>query len=248
MLIDIHAHIPRSNTKEGINTIIEAAQRYGIDRIYVSSLDRHFPDSEEIKVLNNKTLKAVKENPKLFGGALYVNPDNKDAKDVIKRGILEDGMELIKIWISTYVDTAPTYEVAKMVIDFDIPVLIHAMHKANGQVAHENTAQNVAALASRYPELKIIMAHMGGNVYNGISAIEGHENVFVDISMSIVRDDDLPYCIKKLGAKRILFGTDMPGVCYPMKIGQVEGAGLSAPQKELIYHKNALRLLKRGKA
>ena len=57
-------------------------------------------------------------------------------------------------------------QAVKTILHYDIPVLVHAMHKANGQCTHENTAQQVAVLARRHPELRILMAHMGGNVYH----------------------------------------------------------------------------------
>jgi predicted TIM-barrel fold metal-dependent hydrolase len=52
--------------------------------------------------------------------------------------------------------------------------------------------------------------------------------------------------VEQLGAERILFGSDMPG-SYLVNVGQVEEANLTHEQKDLIYYKNALRMLHRSR-
>ena len=94
---------------------------------------------------------------------------------------------------------------------YNVPVLIHAFYKATGQYPNESTGRNVARVAARYPELKIIMAHLGGNCYDGLPAIRSFPNVWVDYSGSIFRADELPYALEMVGANRILHGSDMPG-------------------------------------
>jgi len=245
MIIDIHAHLWLGREEENKKTLVETAKRCGIDRVYVSTLNAHVPDQEEIRLANEATAKLIQENPALFGGAVYVNPDHDNTDEVMRKGVEEQGMEMVKVWVSTFADTPAMFRMAEGAMDLNVPLLIHAMHKATGQLTFENTGEQVAVLAKRYPNLSILMAHMGGNVYQGLTAIRPYENVSVDISMSIVRGDDFSYCLEQLGAKRILFGTDMPGVGYQRKISQVEEANLSQEEKDLVYYKNALRLLHR---
>lgn len=106
---------------------------------------------------------------------------------------------------------------------------------------NESQGGNVATLARRYPELKIIMAHLGGNCYHGLPAIADCKNVWVDNSSSIFRGDDLSYAIKTIGVDRILFGSDMPGN-FLVNLGQVLELPLSESDRDKILYKNALKV------
>ena len=50
------------------------------------------------------------------------------------------------------------------------------------------------------------------------------------------------YTVENIGAERVLFGTAMPGCCGS-NIGQILGADLTQEQRELIFWKNAKKLL-----
>ena len=89
------------------------------------------------------------------------------------------------------------------------------------------------------------MAHLGGNSYDGIPAIRDCKNVWSDLSGSIYGGDALNYAVENVGAERILFGSDMP-VSFLVNVGKVQGADLSQEQREMIYWKNAKKLLNRS--
>ncbi|MGI6537999.1 MAG: amidohydrolase family protein [Caldicoprobacterales bacterium] len=254
MLIDIHTHIwgPPGSPPCSSETIesskkdlIKAGEKYKIDRIYVSGLYSHYPDEEEIAGLNWEVAKFIKEEPKLIGGFCYVNPAHSNAMDVLKKGIEEQNMEGMKLWVATFCDDERVFPLVEQCILYNIPILIHAFHKAVGQLEHESLAPNVANLARRYPEAKLIIAHLGGNAYYGIKPIRNCPNVWVDFSGSLFRRDDIDYTKKLIGADRIVFGTDMPGASFYNNLGQVEDGDLTEEEKEKIYYKNALRLLDR---
>ena len=90
------------------------------------------------------------------------------------------------------------------------------------------------------------MAHLGGNAYYGIKPIIECKNVWVDISGSLFRRDDLDYTIKLIGSDRVIFGTDMPGASYLVNLGQVEEANLTDKQRQDIYYNNAVSFFDRG--
>ena len=53
MIIDVHAHIWKNNYAQSGRALIETANRYGVDRIYVSGLGELIPDEAEIRDLND---------------------------------------------------------------------------------------------------------------------------------------------------------------------------------------------------
>ena len=61
-----------------------------------------------------------------------------------------------------------------------------------------------------------------------------------------VHGEELDYAVEMLGAERVLFGTDLPGAAYITNYAQVMGAELTEEQRQLIFYKNAQKLLNRA--
>lgn len=245
MLIDIHAHLWESHFKKNKAELIKACELYGISKVYISALKTYIPDEEEIDLLNHEVYKFMTEQPDKIGGFCYVNPANENSLEVLEKGIEQYGMSGMKLWVATFCDDPRVNSLMEKCIDYKIPILVHAFHKSNGQLDFESIGRHVAVLAGRYPEAKILMAHLGGNCYDGIKIIKEHKNVWVDISGSLYRRDEVDYTIKQLGAERVLFGTDMPG-SFLVNYGQIEEADLTSEERDLIYYKNALKILDRS--
>ena len=246
MIIDIHAHI-WGKTPEGLenskNLLRGAAKDFGIDRIYVSGLCSKISDEAEIDYLNDEVYKFMKEEPELIGGAVYVNPENKNVLDVLKRATQERGFELIKLWCCTFADVPAMDPIMEYAEQNGLPVLFHTFKKSNGQVPNETTGIHVANIARRHPKTKILMAHLGGSSYDGIPAIRDLKNVWCDHSGTIYHGDDVNYAVEYLCADRILYGTDN---LYLQNIGQILGADLTDEEREMIFSKNAQKILDRS--
>jgi uncharacterized protein len=243
MIIDIHAHIWRGRYESNKAEIIKACNLYGISKVYISGLDSQYPDEAEIMELNNEVHRFMQEQPELIGGFCYVSPRHPTALYTLQKCVEEMGMSGLKLWIATFCDDPSVFQIVEKCISYDIPILVHSFYKSNGNLTDETTGLNTVNLAKRYPEAKIIMAHLGGNCYHGIKAVKHHKNIWVDISGSPFRRDDVDYTVEQLGAERILFGTDMPG-SYLVNAGQIEEAQLSLEQKDMIYYLNAKRILR----
>lgn len=242
MIIDIHVHLWKGNYLKNKEDIVKACGLYNIAKVYVSGLGGLYPDKDEIDELNFMVYGFMTEKPEYVGGFCYINPVNGNRMDVLQRGIEEFGMSGMKLWVATFCDDPLVFPLVEKCMDYHIPIIVHAFYKVNGQLDFESTGQNVANLASRYPEAKIIMAHLGGNCYHGIKAVRNCKNVWTDISGSVFRREDIDYTKRQIGAGRILFGTDMPGASFLTNFGQVEGAELTEQERELIYFRNALNI------
>ena len=246
MLIDIHAHIWGTFPNADKSKILKAMDRYHLTRVYVSALQKALSDEEGIAYLNDLVSDFMKEEPERIGGAVYLNPKNKNVIDVLKRAVQEQGFEMIKLLCCTLADDPAVDPIMEYAEENGIPVLLHALHKAVGQGKNESTGIHIANIARRHPKTKIIMAHLGGNCYNGLPAIRECKNIWCDNSGgSFYRGDDMDYAVELLGAERILFGTDMPVGCGA-NIGQIQEASLTEEQRELIFWKNAKRVLDRS--
>ena len=87
-------------------------------------------------------------------------------------------------------------------------------------------------------------AHIVGVGYRGILDIEPYDNVYVDTSGAQPFSGFVEYGVKKLGADRIIFGTDVVGRDFCTQLAKVTDADISDEDKEKILWKNAARLLK----
>ncbi len=243
MVIDMHAHIWKGLYKENRADILRAIELYDISRVYISALEGMFPDEDTVEDLNKNASHFINDYPDRIGGFAYVSPEHKNAVDVVRRGIEDQGFEGVKIWVSAFCNDECVFPVIEAAMSYNAPVLLHAWKKTTGQFECESTAIHVADLARRYPEATLIMAHLGGCCYDGIPQIREFKNVYTDISGSVYRADDINYAVRELGAERVLFGSDMPG-SYLVNYGQVLDANLTEAERELIFSGNAKKLFK----
>lgn len=243
MVIDIHAHLWAKDVVSGRKKILNAIDRYGIDRIYVSSLMDFYSDEEQIQFLNKTVAEFIRDEPECVGGAVYVNPRHSNVLDVIKRATEEQGFEMIKLWCCTFADDPSVDPIMEYAAQAGLPVLFHAFKKSTKQVENETTGIHVANIARRHPQTKIIMAHFGGCCYDGIPCIRDIKNVWCDQSGTPFHGEELEYAVEMLGTDRILFGTDG---AFINNLAQVKGAHLSPKQRDQILYQNAQKVLDRN--
>jgi hypothetical protein len=112
------------------------------------------------------------------------------------------------------------------------------------QLPNETLGENVANLALKYPEARIIMAHLGANSYRELKPIRKCKNVWTDYSGTLFRRDELDYAKETLGAERLLFGTDMDLASFLLKLGQLDDSNFTPGEREMVLYKNALTVFK----
>lgn len=248
MIIDIHAHLWEGQFEKNKQQILSVCKNYSVSKVFVSSLQdlTERPTEEEITRLNNATWQFMREEPSTIRGWCYVNPANKNALSVLKHGIEDQGMSGMKLWIATFCDDPRVFPLAEYCSQHQVPVLIHTFYKVVGQLKYESLGTNVANLARRYPELKILMAHYGASCLREIKPILPYKNVMVDTSGSIYHRDDIDYLKKMISASRIVFGTDMPMISYLLDYGQIMEADLTPEEREAVFSGNALHLMERS--
>jgi len=126
----------------------------------------------------------------------------------------------------------------------DVPVLLHAWWKATGNLANESAPEDVAELARLYPQAKLIMAHLGGDWQRGVAALSD-TTACVDTSGSIVERGMIERAVKRLGADRVIFGSDSAGGALAVAYAKVTGAQISDEDKQKVLGDNFVRLLGR---
>lgn len=252
-IIDIHVH-PRQDRKiEEADSLINFARKLNIKKINLLGDVLYFgyhPSPDQIKQVNNLTIELIKKYPEFFTGFCFINPEHekKFIEEEIERCVIKNNMKGIKLEASCNASDKRVFEVADIAQELNIPILHHAFDTTNinsryGPNLCQSDPEDIAILAKNFPKLKIIMAHLIGCGIRGVIEIKAYSNIYADISGSQPVSGILEYAVKKIGAERILFGSDAPGRDFSAQISKVYGAKIKDKEKEMILGLNAKRLL-----
>ncbi|OBI22368.1 amidohydrolase [Mycobacterium sp. E2462] len=153
----------------------------------------------------------------LHTATLYPEPG---AEDYVREAV-ESGARVVKahIQVGRYSPTDPLLDGAWGVIeDAGLPVVIHC---GSGPVPGEYTgAEPVAALLTRHPRLRLVIAHLGMPEYaDFLDLADRHDEVRLDTTMAFTpfMEETMPFPASEYGrlrahADRILFGSDFPNI------------------------------------
>lgn len=119
-----------------------------------------------------------------------------------------------------------------------LPVLFHAW--TAGEVAQ------VAQLAKTYKNCPLILGHGGLTNYaakeQAVDAVKKYGNVYVDTCISSTYDGAIEWIVSKVGADRVLFGTDLGYFDCRQNYGKLALSKLSVEDKLKIFGENARKL------
>lgn len=105
-----------------------------------------------------------------------------------------------------------------------------------------------ASIARAHPRARILLGHAGVTWRGYLQAMEAAQaapNIHLDLAGSQHHRLILERCVDRLGAGRILFGSDMPFLEASMTLAHVLTAGIHDAAKEQILRTNFLSLLSR---
>lgn len=248
-VIDCHAHLAHHSAgdhQEKDRQLIEAADKLGIDQLCCSTLTPRKPATADgFRDCNTWTAEAMKRFPQRVLGYCYVNPGyGREAAEEIRRCVLDRGFMGIKLY-NSYVSTEPVvFPVVELAIELGVPILHHAGHGHYPipQQPRISDGGHLAELGRRYPEARLICAHVGGggDWEWTIKALRHAPNVFLDTSGSVTDEGIVEMAAEILGVDRLLFGCDMS---MTAGVGKIRAARLSPQAKQKVLGGNMTRLL-----
>lgn len=250
MIIDADCHI--SPTLEGGNSISIEELLKRMDR---SQVDKALtwlqpPYGRKIDQGNQYIYEAVKQHPDRILGFGWADPNlgiNK-AKEAVKKCIYDYGFFGVKLngaqndyYIDDPVLSVPVIEeIAKT-------GKILAFHV--GADAYERTHPfRVGKIAKRFPQLRILMVHMGGAAFADLSnaAIEiAEQHPNLTLIGSAIRSIPILKAIKTLGASRVCFGSDAPFELMHVEVAKYHAlldGEVTQEEKQLVMAGNIIRL------
>ena len=251
LVIDCHAHLHHHSSAsylESDRKLIDAADRLGIDQLCCSILTPRRPATAEgFRECNQWVAEAVRRFPGRVLGYCYVNPGcTREALEDIRRCILDRGFMGVKLYNEHRFTEPILFPLVELSIELGVPILHHAGHSHYfvAQQPKMSDGADFAEVARRYPEARIICAHVcgGGDWEWQIKALRHAANVFLDTSGSVIDEGVVEMAARILGVDRLLFGCDMS---MTAGVGKIRGADLGPEDKRKILGANMAALLKR---
>ena len=202
------------------------------------------PTPDEFIKSNDMVIKLAENNPKLVYGFCYVNPIYiKESLLEMERCVSSYGMVGVKLWLGCRCNDERIFPIVEKAIELNVPILQHAYLRLTDNLPGESYPIDVAFLASRYPQTKIIMAHIGHDWQKGIAEIKDYSNVWVDTSGLDPESGLLEHTVDSLGVDRVLYGSDAPGRDVLCQIGKVVSSDISEADMMKVLNDNAVKLL-----
>ena len=106
---------------------------------------------------------------------------------------------------------------------------------------HPDRISMMPKFADRYPNMKLIIAHLGSEEF--IDAVAGakYGNIYTDTSGGASNQNYvIERAVKRVGAAKILFGTDTYSAAF--QLGRIAWADIHENEKKAILRENALTL------
>jgi len=126
-------------------------------------------------------------------------------------------------------------------------LLVHCGRFKDASVESNTSFIHALDVAEKYPNIKIILAHMGGTdttiCKDAILTSLLYNNVYFDTS-GITTPYILEYALDKMPSEYILYGSDSPWCNHKAMYETVNAANISEESKQNIFHDNFLRLIK----
>lgn len=106
---------------------------------------------------------------------------------------------------------------------------------------HPQHVEKMPSFADRYPDMKLIIAHLGTRAHIDAIRRAKHGNIYTDTSgKNSYLNNVVERAVSEVGSEHILFGTDTYSAAF--QYGRILFAGISQQDKENILFRNALRL------
>lgn len=240
-IIDMHSHIGRaifSIPKVTAKSIVKAMDRAGVSMTVTTALCPLLPD--DLERANDEIIEATASFPGRLLGYYWGYPFDPapsavEAEERMSRFV---GLKLHNVNGIDY--THQAYQPYLVVADERrMPVLLHTW----GQ---ESDFEQVGELSGRFPNVRLLLAHSGATDEEGYVRIANEcENVFLELAMSVCPRGLVERLCQKVGARKLIWGSDVSFINQAHQLGKVLGAKIPDTEKELILGGNAREILDR---
>lgn len=196
---------------------------------------------KDVEEGNREIARVIEKYPGRFAGAVIVNPNWIDeALQEMEYCRKELGFAWcgeFTGYVGNYAYDTPEFDrVIRKAVELDLVLHIHTKNEDMDRMARAN--RDATFVIPHFPQSR-------GEIEPRVDMVSRNSNVYLDICGSAyVRMGVLELAVKRIGAERIMFGSDLT-ICDPATvIARVQYAGITEEDKEQIFSTTALALLK----
>ena len=140
--------------------------------------------------------------------------------------------------------------IIRLAAELNATIYIHTWLKIGGSprlpgrdnLPGESTPMDVVALAKRFPQVRFICGHSGGDWELGVRVVRPQKNVLLEFAGSDPHSGSVDLAVKELGVDRVVWGGHGPSRSYATELGKVLDADLSPEQRKKIFGENFRKL------
>jgi uncharacterized protein len=243
LIIDAHAHLGYFRNfhipTPDIDGVVAVMDRCGID---VTVLSAHAGISSDMQRGNDESIAAADQHPDRVLVYCVINPNYpKSAESELKRCFAHPNTRGIKLHPELHGDyplDGPGYRAAwEYAAEHRLPVLSHSYFAGD-------SLDTFARIAQRHPEVTVIVGHAGldHGLERVVALTAEHPNIMIDLCGVLVQQGIVDVLAHRIGADRLLLGTDMPFVNGAAQLGTLLYSGLDRAALRAVAGGNAARL------
>ena len=234
--IDAHAHVGHfggwANVGHTAEEMLQSMKEYGISKSIVSNAD------------NAITEAALRLAPQSLAALAWMNPHQGEAAvSQFRRLVAESGfcgLKLHPLFNAYTANDEVVYPLMDCARELGLPVFIHCGHPPF------SLPWSIAQLAEQYPDVRIVMVHMGHGhgvyIQASIDMARKYPNLYLENS-GMPMHTKIKEAYDRVGSDRIFWGSDAPFHHYAVEILRTRVSGLSEPQLEDVFYNNIARFM-----
>jgi predicted TIM-barrel fold metal-dependent hydrolase len=222
---DFEAYLGEGGTLDDLLAMEDVA---GIEKIVLMPSPVMHPDNRGVAA-------AARGNDRIIPCACVSPALGDEAAQELERA-LDDGMRGLKLMpprhgykiIQAEVD--PFMEIARA---HKIPVTIHSQNSS----AHP---LEIAVLAGRFPDIPIIMDHMGHRYWaeSAVAAARQCDNIWLGTTIAAFEPAMVQAAVDAIGAKRVVFGSNAPRAYPDLAVESIRRLQLPDADEAAIFCEN----------
>jgi predicted TIM-barrel fold metal-dependent hydrolase len=246
---DLHCHLSGVSgltPEERLSQLLRYADRMGMERlcVYMGMKWSQDPSPDELKKSNDDILRAIAKYPDRAFGFVYLSLKHPDASLAeLERCVANGPMVGVKLWVAQHCNTPEIDPIIRRAAELKAVIFQHTWFKTAGNYAGESRPDELAEVASRFPDVPLICGHTGGNWELGIRAIRDCKNLSADLAGSDPTAGYTEMAVRELGADRVIYGSDCGGRSFASQLAKVHGANISDADRKKIFCDNLRNMM-----
>lgn len=246
-ITDAHNHVGMDI--EGVvqepRTLLRKMEQSHVARCVIFPFNEMKP-GKAFSAANDYIAKVVAAYPDKFVGFARTDPRHPQAVEEVKRAVNELNLKGLKLHPRSQLfkpSDKMMVPVLEACVALRVPILFHS------GFAYDPIPPMIAEVADSFPELPIILGHMGCSevctptgVKEAIQVARDNENVYLETSR-VLLTSCIARAVQVAGDTRVIFGSDTPYGSQVEEIRTMLRAGLSEASLGRIFSQNIEELL-----